>query len=53
VSTRNHQQSKCYRHILERINSPRERSYTKEIVVEPELIVRGTTMVEAAKAVHL
>jgi LacI family transcriptional regulator len=39
--------------ILERINSPRERSYPKEIVVEPELIVRGTTMAEAAKAVHL
>jgi DNA-binding LacI/PurR family transcriptional regulator len=39
--------------ILERINSPRKRSYTKEIVVEPELIVRGTTMAEAAKAVHL
>ena len=40
--------------ILERINSSssRERSYPKEIVVEPELIVRGTTMAEAAKAVH-
>jgi DNA-binding LacI/PurR family transcriptional regulator len=39
--------------ILERINSPRERSYPKEIVVDPELIVRGTTMAEGAKAVHL
>ena len=39
--------------ILERINSPRERSYPKEIVVDPELIVRGTTMAEAAKALHL
>jgi DNA-binding LacI/PurR family transcriptional regulator len=39
--------------ILERINSPRERSYPKEIVVEPELIVRGTTVAEAVKAVRL
>jgi hypothetical protein len=35
--------------LLERINSPREGNYQKEIVVEPELIVRGTTMSECEK----
>lgn len=39
--------------LLERINSPREGNYQKEIVVEPELIVRGVTMSECAKNLGL
>jgi DNA-binding LacI/PurR family transcriptional regulator len=39
--------------LLERINSPRETGYPKEIIVKPELIVRGTTMSEYAKSLEL
>jgi DNA-binding LacI/PurR family transcriptional regulator len=39
--------------LLERINSPRESKYPKEIVVEPELIVRCTTRKESARSMGL
>jgi DNA-binding LacI/PurR family transcriptional regulator len=39
--------------LLERISSPRDKQYPKEIMVKPELIVRGTTMSESARTLEL